>query len=41
VETTLRTLASRADEKGLEILCEMAAESPDLVLGDNDRELMT
>jgi two-component system sensor histidine kinase/response regulator len=34
VETTLRTLALRADEKGLELLCEIAPDVPDVVCGD-------
>jgi len=37
VETTLKTLALRADEKGLELMCEVAAEAPELVRGDSNR----
>jgi anti-sigma regulatory factor (Ser/Thr protein kinase) len=37
VETTLKTLAFRADEKGLELMCEVAAEVPELVRGDSNR----
>ncbi len=37
VETTLKTLALRADEKGLELLCEIAPEVPDVVQGDSGR----
>jgi signal transduction histidine kinase/CheY-like chemotaxis protein len=37
LETTLKTLALRADEKGLELLCEVAPEVPDLVRGDSSR----
>jgi signal transduction histidine kinase/DNA-binding response OmpR family regulator len=37
LETTLRTLALRADEKGLELLCEVAPEVPELVRGDSSR----
>jgi PAS domain S-box-containing protein len=37
VETTLKTLALRADEKGLELLCEIAPDVPDLVCGDPTR----
>jgi signal transduction histidine kinase/DNA-binding response OmpR family regulator len=35
--TTLKTLALRADEKGLELLCEVAPEVPELVRGDSSR----
>jgi two-component system, sensor histidine kinase and response regulator len=34
LETTLKTLALRADEKGLELLCEIASSVPDFVRGD-------
>jgi signal transduction histidine kinase/CheY-like chemotaxis protein len=37
LETTLKTLALRADEKGLELLCEVAPEVPNLVRGDSSR----
>jgi signal transduction histidine kinase/DNA-binding response OmpR family regulator len=37
LETTLKTLALRADEKGLELLCEVAPEVPELVRGDSSR----
>jgi signal transduction histidine kinase/DNA-binding response OmpR family regulator len=37
LETTLKTLALRADEKGLELLCEVAPEVPHLVRGDSSR----
>jgi PAS domain S-box-containing protein len=37
LETTLKTLALRADEKGLEILCEIAPSVPDVVRGDSNR----
>jgi PAS domain S-box-containing protein len=37
LETTLKTLALRADEKGLEILCEIASSVPDVVRGDSNR----
>ena len=37
VEAVLRTLALRADEKGLELLCELAPEVPELVRGDSSR----
>ena len=37
VETTLKTLALRADEKGLELLCEIAPEVPEMVQGDPSR----
>jgi len=37
LEATLKTLALRADEKGLELLCEVAAEIPDAVRGDSGR----
>jgi two-component system sensor histidine kinase/response regulator len=34
LEETLKTLALRADEKGLELLCEIAPEVPEMVKGD-------
>ena len=37
LETTLKTLAVRADEKGLELLCEIAPSVPDVVRGDSNR----
>ncbi len=37
LEATLKTLAPRADEKGLELLCEIAAPVPDVVRGDSNR----
>jgi two-component system, sensor histidine kinase and response regulator len=37
METALRTLALQADEKGLELLCDVAAEIPDLVHGDSGK----
>jgi PAS domain S-box-containing protein len=37
LEATLKTLALRADEKGLEILCEIAPQVPDFVRGDSNR----
>jgi len=37
LETTLKTLALRADEKGLELLCEVASEVPEMVRGDSSR----
>jgi PAS domain S-box-containing protein len=37
LETTLKTLALRADEKALELLCEIAPEVPDAVQGDSGR----
>jgi signal transduction histidine kinase/CheY-like chemotaxis protein len=37
LESTLRTLAVRADEKGLELLCELAPEVPEMVRGDANR----
>ncbi len=37
LETALKTLALRADEKGLELLCEVAPEVPDVVRGDSSR----
>ena len=37
LEGTLKTVALRADEKGLELLCEVAAEVPEVVRGDSTR----
>jgi PAS domain S-box-containing protein len=37
VETTLKTLALRADEKGLELLCEIAPDVPEVVCTDPAR----
>jgi signal transduction histidine kinase len=37
LETSLKTLALRADEKGLELLCEVAPEVPEVVRGDSGR----
>ena len=37
LEFTLKTLALRADEKGLELLCEVAPEVPEIVRGDSGR----
>ncbi len=37
LEATLKTLALRADEKGLELLCEVAPEVPEVVRGDASR----
>jgi PAS domain S-box-containing protein len=37
LESTPKTLALRADEKGLELLCEVAPEVPDIVCGDSTR----
>ncbi len=37
LETSLKTLAVRADEKGLELLCEVAPEVPEIVRGDSGR----
>ena len=37
LEGTLKTLALRADEKGLELLCEIAPELPEIVRGDSSR----
>jgi two-component system, sensor histidine kinase and response regulator len=37
LEATLKTLALRADEKGLELLCEIAPPVPDVVRGDSNR----
>jgi PAS domain S-box-containing protein len=37
LESTLKTLAFRADEKGLELLCEIAPEVPEVLNGDPSR----
>ena len=37
LEATLKTLALRADEKGLELLCEVAPEVPEVMRGDSSR----
>ena len=37
LEATLKTLALRADEKGLELLCEIAPDVPEVVRGDSSR----
>jgi signal transduction histidine kinase/CheY-like chemotaxis protein/HAMP domain-containing protein len=37
LESTLKALAVRADEKGLELLCEIAPEVPEIVRGDSTR----
>lgn len=37
LESTLKTLALRADQKGLELLCEISAEVPEVVRGDSSR----
>jgi len=37
LEATLKTFALRADEKGLELLCEIAPAVPDVVRGDSNR----
>jgi two-component system, sensor histidine kinase and response regulator len=37
IEGSLRTLALRADEKGLELLCEMPPQLPEMVSGDAGR----
>jgi PAS domain S-box-containing protein len=37
LEATLKTLAVRADEKGLELLCEIAPEVPEVIRGDFSR----
>jgi signal transduction histidine kinase/CheY-like chemotaxis protein len=37
LERTMKTLAVRADEKGLELLCEVAPEAPEFVRGDATR----
>ena len=37
LETTLRTLVLRAEEKGLELLCDIAPELPAIIRGDSTR----
>ena len=37
LEETMKTLALRADQKGLELLCEVRAEVPEVVCGDPTR----
>jgi PAS domain S-box-containing protein len=37
LEMSLKTMALRADEKGLELLCEVAPEVPEIVRGDSGR----
>jgi signal transduction histidine kinase/CheY-like chemotaxis protein len=37
LESTLKTVVLRADEKGLELLCEVAPEVPEVVRGDSTR----
>src|SRR5713101_7261187 len=37
LEGTMKTLGLRADEKGLELLCEVAPEVPEVVRGDSGR----
>ena len=37
LESTLKILAFRADEKGLELLCEISPEVPEVVRGDSSR----
>jgi PAS domain S-box-containing protein len=37
LELTLKTLALRADEKGLELLCEVAPKVPEIMKGDSNR----
>ena len=37
LESTLKTLALRADEKSLELLCEVGPEVPEVMLGDSSR----
>jgi two-component system, sensor histidine kinase and response regulator len=37
IEGTLKTLALRADEKGLELLCDVACSVPETVMGDPGR----
>ena len=37
MEMTMKTLAFRADEKGLELLCDIAPEVPEAVQGDSTR----
>ena len=37
LESTLKSLALRADEKGLELLCEVSPDAPNLLRGDPNR----
>ncbi len=37
LETTLKTLANRADEKGLELLCDIALDVPEVACADSTR----
>jgi two-component system, sensor histidine kinase and response regulator len=37
LELTLKTFALRADEKGLELLCEVSPEVPEILRGDSNR----
>jgi PAS domain S-box-containing protein len=37
IEATLKTLALKADEKGLELLCDVAPKTPEMVVGDSGR----
>ena len=37
LEATLKTLAFRSDEKGLELLCEVGPEVPEMARGDSNR----
>ena len=37
LDLALKTLAIRADEKGVELLCDVASDIPDLVIGDSSR----
>ncbi len=37
IEGTLKTLALRADEKGLELLCDVSPQIPEMVTGDSGR----
>jgi len=37
MEMTMKTLAFRTDEKGLELLCDIAQEVPEAIQGDSTR----
>jgi signal transduction histidine kinase/CheY-like chemotaxis protein len=37
IDGTLKTLALRADEKGLELLCDVSPQVPEIVIGDSGR----
>ncbi|HSY37128.1 MAG TPA: response regulator [Acidobacteriaceae bacterium] len=37
IDGTLKTLALRADEKGLELLCDVSTQVPEFVIGDSGR----